>query len=167
MTEENLKIDGVKAIIAPGNGNPRPEDNWNPYVKSALERLGIPTINVKFPDSVLARRSFWLPFLKELGTNERTIIIGHSSGAIAAMRYAEKDKILGSVLVGAYYTDLDDESEKKSGYFDDHWDWELKPSDNAHPEARWVAKNEVYNLLTHPKDKAFFQDILFELKNLS
>ena len=39
------------------------------------------------------------------------------------MRYAENNKILGSVLVGACYTDLGDENEKKSGYYDKEWDW--------------------------------------------
>lgn len=40
------------------------------------------------------------------------------------MRFAEENKILGSVLVGASYTDLGEESERVSGYFDNPWDWE-------------------------------------------
>jgi len=51
-------------------------------------------------------------------------LIGHSSGAIAAMRFAEESKILGSVLVGSYYTDLGDEIEKQSGYFEKPWNWD-------------------------------------------
>ena len=39
------------------------------------------------------------------------------------MRLAEKQKIMGSVLVGAYHTDLGMESERKSGYFDRPWNW--------------------------------------------
>ncbi len=35
----------------------------------------------------------------------------------------------------------------------------LKPTDPAHPEARWVFQNEVESLLTHPKDKAFFKSV--------
>ncbi len=62
--------------------------------------------------------------IKELGADENTILIGHSSGAIAAMRFAEKNKIFGSVLVGAYYTDMGEEMEKKSGYFNRPWDWQ-------------------------------------------
>ena len=31
---------------------------------------------------------------------------------------------MGSILVGAYHTDLGMESEKQSGYFDTSWDWE-------------------------------------------
>lgn len=36
----------------------------------------------------------------------------------------------------------------------------LKPLDPDHPEARWVEKEKVAALLTHPKDKAFYLSIL-------
>lgn len=35
----------------------------------------------------------------------------------------------------------------------------LKPIDSDNPEARWVAKESVVELLTHPKDKEFFLTI--------
>lgn len=35
----------------------------------------------------------------------------------------------------------------------------LKPIDPDNPEARWVNKEEVVDLLTHPKDKEFFLGI--------
>jgi predicted alpha/beta hydrolase family esterase len=115
----------MKAIIIHGNGGGKPTDNWIPYLKVELEKLGIVTIAPQFPDPVLARASYWLPFLKDiLKADEETIIIGHSSGAIAVMRYAEKNQILGSVLVGTYYTTLGVEAEELSGYFDTPWDWE-------------------------------------------
>ena len=37
---------------------------------------------------------------------------------------------------------------------------QLNPIDPDNPEARWIAPQEVADLLTHPKDKAFFTDIL-------
>jgi predicted alpha/beta hydrolase family esterase len=116
-------IKNIKAIIIPGNGDDNPEDKWFPYVQRELEKLGIKVTNVKFPDPVLARKEFRLPFIEKLGADENTILIGHSSGAVAAMRYAENYKILGSVLVGSYTSHLGDENEKKSGYFDIPWDW--------------------------------------------
>ena len=36
----------------------------------------------------------------------------------------------------------------------------LQPIDEENPEARWVEKEEVINLLTHPKDKDFFLSII-------
>ena len=114
----------IKVIIIRGNGVSVPSDNWFPYLEKELGVLGFDVKNKNFPDEVLAREKYWLPRIKELGADENTILVGHSSGAVAAMRFAEKNKILGSVLVGACYTDLGDEDEKKSGYYNCSWEWE-------------------------------------------
>jgi len=113
-----------KAILIPGNGGQTPKDNWLPYLETELPKIGLEVINRQFPDSMLARSEFWLPFIKSLGADENTVLIGHSSGAIAAMRYAESNKILGSVLVSAYYTNLGIAAERVSGYFEKDWDWD-------------------------------------------
>ena len=114
----------IKIIFIPGNGGGKTTDNWFPYIKKNLEELGVEVLAAEFPDSNLARASYWLPFLKDvLKADDRTILIGHSSGAIAAMRFSEKNRILGSVLIAPYYTHLGYENEKLSGYFDAPWDW--------------------------------------------
>lgn len=124
-----------KVIFIPGNGGGSPNDNWFPSVKKELEDAGLTVISKEFPDNDLARSSFWLPFLlDELKVDENTILIGHSSGAIAAMRLAEKRAIYGSILVGAYYTDLGMEKEKQSGYFDKEWDWK-----SIKENQQWIA----------------------------
>ncbi|MCX6987920.1 MAG: alpha/beta hydrolase, partial [Chlamydiae bacterium] len=92
----------IRAILIHGNGNSKPTDNWLPYLKRELEKIGIKVEAPQFPDTELARSSYWLPFLEKLKADENTIIVGHSSGAIAAMRYAETHRILGSALIGAY-----------------------------------------------------------------
>lgn len=51
------------------------------------------------------------------------------------MRYAEKNKIYGSVLVGACHTDLDDEDEKKSGYYNRPWQW-----DKIKANQKWIVQ---------------------------
>ena len=59
------------------------------------------------PDPIKARESIWIPYiLDELKADENTVLIGHSSGAEAIMRLAEKHKVFGLVLVSACYTDL-------------------------------------------------------------
>lgn len=115
----------VKAIIVHGNGDSKCTDHWIPYVKEQLASLGIQALAPQFPDTELARKSIWVPYIKnELQADEETIIIGHSSGAILAMYLAQKMELLGSVLVGTYHTTLGMESEQASGYFDTLWDWE-------------------------------------------
>lgn len=114
----------MKVILIPGNGGGGPKDNWFPYLKVELEGLGISVIASEFPDNYLARESYWIPFLKNvLQADQKTVLVGHSSGAIAAMRFAETNQLLGSVLVGAYHTDLGLQTEKESGYFDRPWHW--------------------------------------------
>jgi predicted alpha/beta hydrolase family esterase len=125
----------IRVVFVPGNGNSTTKDNWFPKLKAGLEKNNIEVIAVEFPDPDLARECYWIPFLRdELKVDENTILVGHSSGAIAAMRFAEQHKILGSVLVGAYHTDLDMEAEKLSGYFTRSFEWE-----KIRTNQEWVA----------------------------
>jgi len=114
----------VKAILIHGNGGGTAGDIWLPYLERELTAIGLDVINRTFPDNIKARARFWLPFLEELGAGSDTILIGHSSGAVAAMRYAETHRLLGSVLVGVCHTDLGDGSEAASGYYRAPWQWE-------------------------------------------
>lgn len=141
----------TKAIIVPGNGDDDPQDKWFPYVEKELGKLGVEVKNVKFPDPVLARKEHWLPFLEKLGADENTILIGHSSGAVAAIRYAENHKILGSVLVGSYHNHLDIEDEKKSGYFDGEWQW-----DKAKSNQEWIIQFHSTDDPYIPTEQAHF-----------
>jgi predicted alpha/beta hydrolase family esterase len=124
----------VKVILIHGNGGADAGDHWLPYLERELSALGLDVINRTFPDNVKARARFWLPFLEQLGAGEDTILIGHSSGAVAAMRYAETHRLLGSVLVGVCHTDLGDGGEAASGYYTSPWQWE-QIRDNQ----QWIA----------------------------
>ncbi|MFH1444014.1 MAG: alpha/beta hydrolase [Candidatus Peregrinibacteria bacterium] len=117
--------DPPKIIFLHGNSGEGVGHYWFPYAARKFRSLGLEVVAKDFPDARLARKSIWLPFLQnECHADSNSILIGHSSGAIAAMRWTEKNKIFGSVLVGAYYTDTGEENERLSGYFDDPWDWE-------------------------------------------
>lgn len=96
-----------------------------PWLKTEIEKLGFETFFETFPDSIIARSQYWLPFLKKhVKAGENDVLIGWSSGAVAAMRYAEDTKIKGSVLISPCYTDTGDDLEKQSGYYDTPWNWE-------------------------------------------
>jgi len=113
-----------KVILIHGNGGSTAGDIWLPWLERELARAGLDVINETFPDNVKARAKYWLPFLDELGADENTILIGHSSGAVAAMRYAETHRLAGSVLVGVCHTDLGDRGEAASGYYRAPWQWQ-------------------------------------------
>lgn len=119
-----VAVGRARAILVHGNGGSTAADGWAPFVERELHALGLEVVNETFPDNVKARASIWLPHLEALGADEHTVLIGHSSGAVAAMRYAETHRVLGSVLVGVCHTDLGDPVERASGYYRAPWQWE-------------------------------------------
>lgn len=161
----------TKVILIHGNGGSTAADGWLPLVERDLAALGLTVVNRTFPDNVRARASVWLPFLDELGADAGTILIGHSSGALAAMRYAETHRLLGSVLVGVCHTDLGDADERASGYYREPWDWDAIRRNQAWigifqsaddplipvSEARFVAKQLACSYFEHT-DRGHFVD---------
>jgi predicted alpha/beta hydrolase family esterase len=141
----------MKVIFIPGNGGGSPKDLWFPYLKRELQKLHIPVIDSEFPDNFLARESSWIPFLNSLKADQETILVGHSSGAIAAMRFAEANPLQGSVLVGAYHTDLGIPAEVESGYFNRAWNWE-----SIKKNQRWIIQFASSNDPWIPIEEARF-----------
>jgi uncharacterized protein len=155
-----------RVVLLHGNGDSRGTDNWFPYIKSELQKLGYACEAPDLPDPVLARSKFWLPYFKDvlkLGTED--IVVGHSSGALAILKYAEENKIGASVLVGTYYTDLGYEDEKTSGYFDTPWQWE-KIKSNQNWTAIFASTDDPYIPINEPQ---FIRDklgsVYFEFEN--
>lgn len=132
----------VKAILIHGNGGCTAGDIWLPWLERQLIALGLDVINQTFPDNIKARAHIWLPHLETLGADEHTILIGHSSGAVAALRYAETHRLLGSILVGVCHTDLGDPFERASGYYDAEWQWQ-----RIRDHQQWIA---IYNSTDDP-----------------
>ncbi|XP_053783106.1 serine hydrolase RBBP9 isoform X2 [Desmodus rotundus] len=143
---------------------------------------GFQCLAKNMPDPIIAREIIWLPFMEtELHCDERTIIIGHSSGAIAAMRYAETHRVYAIVLVSAYTSDLGDENERASGYFSRPWQWEKIKANCAHivqfgstddPFLPWKEQQEVADRLEAKlyrfTDRGHFQNTDFpELINVT
>jgi predicted alpha/beta hydrolase family esterase len=134
----------MKAMIIPGNDDTPITSNWYQYVKNELEKLGLEVIAENMPDPKLARKEIWIPFIKEkISTDEDSILIGHSSGAAAILKFLEESKCKLAIIVGAYYTDLGDELEKKSGYFDEPWKWN-QIKDNAKKIVIFASQDDPY-----------------------
>ena len=114
-----------RIIFLHGNQSSHWSYGWASWLKQELEQRGYPTFFETFPDSVIARAEYWLPFLEQhIHAGEHDVLVGWSSGAVAAMRYAERHQILGSVLISPCYTDLGSDLERQSGYYDQPWQWE-------------------------------------------
>jgi len=116
-SSEELK----RCVIAPGNGcTPIADANWYAWLADELKagELFDEVVCKDFPDPLNAKRSKWLPFMRDkLCVGPDTVLVGHSSGAVAAMRFAEEQVVGGLVLVSACHSDLGDEGERASGYY--------------------------------------------------
>lgn len=115
----------MRIVFLHGNDTNHWSGKWCGWLKQELDKIGVESFFETFPDSIMARSEYWLPFLENhVKAGENDVLVGWSSGAVAAMRYSESNKILGSILISPSYTDLGDELEKISGYFDKSWNWE-------------------------------------------
>lgn len=122
-----------RVIYIHGNQTSHWSSSWPKWLKPELEKLGFPTFFETFPDSIIARQEYWLPFLKDfVKAGKNDVLLGWSSGAVAAMRYAETTRIKGSILVSPSYTDLGDPLERQSGYFDTPWKWSAIKKNQKH-----------------------------------
>jgi uncharacterized protein len=114
-----------RIVYVHGNGTLHWSYGWASWFKFEVEKLGFETFFETMPDSIIARGEYWLPFLQDhVGVGENDVLVGWSSGAVAAMRYAETHKLHGSVLISPSYTDLNDELERESGYYANPWLWD-------------------------------------------
>ena len=173
-----------KLVLLPGMGcTPVRSANFYGWLERAIEtderwkRKFSLTLR-DFPDPHQCRESIWLPFVRdELNADENSILIGHSSGAVACARYAEKYKVKGICVVAGYDDDLGDEAEKASGYFDRAWDYDkirentefricfAGVKDHLVPieVQRRFAKNLEAKLVEFPKGGHFFSPTFEEL----
>ncbi|XP_071787861.1 serine hydrolase RBBP9-like isoform X2 [Asterias amurensis] len=118
----------TRVVIVPGNGCGQVEQcNWYAWARDEINKIsGMECILKSMPDPVKARESIWIPFLHDqLLCDKKTIILGHSSGSEAAMRYAEKYEVHSIIVVSPCVSDLGMESERISGYYSRPWEWEL------------------------------------------
>jgi len=115
----------MRFIILPGNGCTNIlRSNWYGWLAAELAARGVEVNIQNMPDPYVARESEWIPFIHNtLKVDESTVVVGHSSGACCAMRLLEKTPVFGAILVSAAHTDLGDDNERASGYFDRPWDW--------------------------------------------
>jgi predicted alpha/beta hydrolase family esterase len=94
-----------RVVYIHGNSTTHWSHGWAAWFKAEVERLGFDTFFETMPDSIIARAEYWLSFLQDpVKVGGGDVVVGWSSGAVAAMRYAEL--------------------ERQSGYYSAPWQWE-------------------------------------------
>ncbi len=156
----------VKVLFIHGNGGCTASHHWYRSAARELSALGFDVVLETFPDNIIAHQDIWLNFMeKQLNGDSEVILVGHSSGALAAMRYAETHSLVGSILVSACHTDLGDPTEKASGFYDAPWQWEAIKANQ-----QWIIQFHSEDDPLIPVEEArFVRDQLtpkyYELKN--
>jgi len=78
----------LRIVIVPGNGGGDVErSNWYGWLRDKLREKDLDCLLKNMPDPVMAHEAIWIPFMEQqLNCDGNTVIIGHSSGAQAALR---------------------------------------------------------------------------------
>ena len=93
----------MKFIIIHGSyGNP--EENWIPWLKSELEKLGHKVFVPKFPTPKNQNLENWLKVFKdhEEYLDDDSVLIGHSLGATFILTILETRKVKAAFLVAGF-----------------------------------------------------------------
>jgi len=141
-----------KIFIFPGNGGSHIEtDHWYGWLRDELKKVGYEVVAKDMPDPVAASMSIWLPCMEsEIKGDDNVILIGHSTGGVAILRYLETHKVFGAILVGVNHTDLGFDDEKRSGYYNDPWMWD-KMKSNTTWIAQFASTDDPYINVAEPR----------------
>jgi len=163
------------ALILHGTGS-NPEDHWFPWLKSQLELKGYKVWVPQLPKSETPNIEDYNKFLLSDGwqLDQDTVIIGHSSGAVAVLgllqALPEKTKVNTCILVGSFNDDLDWPNLKE--LFKVPFDWQkikskarkiifIHSDDDPHcplEHAQFQAKQLNAQLIIKPGQKHFSID---------
>lgn len=99
-----------------------PDGGWRPWLKRELESRGWQVENLAMPDTDTPRIGTWVPFLATVvgRADEDTILVGHSMGCQAILRYladlSDDQRVGGAYLVAGFLnhlTNTDSEEERQ------------------------------------------------------
>lgn len=112
-----------KALILHG-WRANPQAIWFPYVKENLERSGYSVFVPELPGGHLPKLDEWLEIIKSYPINENWVLVGHSLGGVAILRYLQEIdfKVSQAIIVASPYNAMD--FEGLDSFFDKPFDWE-------------------------------------------
>ena len=79
----------MKVILMHGKDT-NPTEKWYPWFKEELEKKEIKVHVPELPDSSEPNLLLWLDILATLKPDEETVLVGHSRGGVAVLRYIER-----------------------------------------------------------------------------
>jgi predicted alpha/beta hydrolase family esterase len=121
----------AKVIIIHGTGG-SPSGNWFPWLSKELENLGHSILVPKMPTPENQSLLNWFLALEEQNclSDELTVFIGHSVGAVFLLRYLEEKvskPLCASIFVSGFVRELNLEKFDRlnSSFIKDSYDWDI------------------------------------------
>jgi diadenosine tetraphosphate (Ap4A) HIT family hydrolase/predicted alpha/beta hydrolase family esterase len=138
----------LRVVIIPGVAFNEEQDmtvlNFYPWLQAKLlqhPKIGEVVLR-QMPEPVKALRSVWVPhMLNELRCDERTIVVGHSSGALATMRLLQEHKLAGAVLLSVTLNARGYPNEQATGLYPLNEDHPKMPVDGGAFQWGTIRKN--------------------------
>lgn len=136
-----------------------PNENWFPWLKTEMEKLGCKVIAPKFPTPEGQNLSNWMDILRKYETQigQETIFVGHSLGVALILRFLEKAKnpINAAFLVSGFFKDeWNGEYDNLIGTFiKKPYDWQ-KIRQNARHIEIYQSDNDPYIPVSMGKEMA-------------
>ncbi len=110
---QKISISAVKKrrIVIVHGWEGGPTKDWFPWLEESLPKRKYTVLNMSMPKPNTPKQSAWVKHLQDhIQPDNNTILVGHSIGCMAILRYLEKisNKIRAAILVAPYV-----ENEKK------------------------------------------------------
>lgn len=106
-----------------------PEGNWFRWLKNELEGQGMQVWLPKLPHAEQPSLNQWLSFVQQecpFAINDKTLIVGHSSGAILALILTQENSTpVGAVVAASVFHDNSLQWEPNSKLFDLDFQWNI------------------------------------------
>ena len=97
----------MKFVIFHGAyGNPN--ENWIPWLKAELEKLGHPVLVPKFPTPDMQDLGNWLEVFDGSELDEQTIVIGHSLAPAFILNLLQTRKVRAAFFVSGFLGEIGD-----------------------------------------------------------
>jgi uncharacterized protein len=117
-----------RVIVIHGYGS-TPDQGWRPWLRWQLEERGMEVRMPAMPEPQHPRKDAWVRAIREsVATPDRDcVLVGHSLGCIAILRYLESLKegehVGRVVLLAGFYEDLGDGYDELRSFLDTPVDW--------------------------------------------
>jgi predicted alpha/beta hydrolase family esterase len=120
-----------------------PQEHWYEEEKKILEEMGYEVFLPELPGGRWPKLVEWLEIIKEFKPDENTILIGHSLGPAAILRYLEKSgqKVETIISIAGFAKSLG--FKETDNFVEEPFDWETIRK-NANKIISIAQKNDPY-----------------------